>query len=169
MLGASLRWSSIITGTSVMPRRRAASKRPWPAMTTSSAPISTGLTKPNSAIEAAIYATCSSECVRALPANGMSRSTGLVSILRSMRDFRVVRTGRLRTMRTRALKVRTRISCLSLAVSRAFAPPAYGFRPGKTYRLRPDAVWITLVAAECGGLHSKSCARQGLANRCVRC
>jgi hypothetical protein len=44
----------MMTGTSGSPRRCAASTGPWPAMITSSGPIRTGLTKPNSAIDPAI-------------------------------------------------------------------------------------------------------------------
>ena len=53
-------------GISSMPNDRAASTRPWPAMMVSSLSINTGLVKPNSIIEAAIWATWSGEWVRAL-------------------------------------------------------------------------------------------------------
>jgi DNA invertase Pin-like site-specific DNA recombinase len=55
---------------------------PCPAMITSSSPMSSGFDHPNSAIDAAICVTCSSECVRAFRAKGTSRLTGIISICR---------------------------------------------------------------------------------------
>jgi hypothetical protein len=57
-----------MVGTSARPSLRAASRRPWPAITPASPSTSTGLVKPNSRMEAAICATCASEWVRALRA-----------------------------------------------------------------------------------------------------
>ena len=54
-----------ITGTSAIPRLRAASNLPCPAITPSSPSTRIGLVQPNARIEAAISATCASECVRA--------------------------------------------------------------------------------------------------------
>jgi putative transposase len=51
--------------STVIPSLRAASSRLCPAIITSSSPIRIGLTKPNSAIEAANCPICWSECVRA--------------------------------------------------------------------------------------------------------
>ena len=55
---------------------RAAAILPCPAMTLKSRSMMTGLTKPNSRIEARSFAICSFECVRALFTYGISRSTG---------------------------------------------------------------------------------------------
>jgi hypothetical protein len=65
---ASVRCASRIAGTEASPSRFAARTRPWPATRTPAASTSTGFTKPNSAIEAAICATWASLCVRALAA-----------------------------------------------------------------------------------------------------
>lgn len=57
-----------MTGTSIKASLRAASSLPWPAIVTESLPARVGFTNPNSLINAAIWATCSSEWVRALRA-----------------------------------------------------------------------------------------------------
>src|SRR5271165_4849380 len=72
-----------MTGTSVIRSFRAASRRAWPAMITPSAPTRIGFVHPNSAMLAATWATCSSECVRALRIYGMRRSTFHRSTMRS--------------------------------------------------------------------------------------
>ena len=61
---------------------RAASRRAWPAMMIPSAPARIGFVQPNSAMDAAIWATCSSLCVRAFRAKGISFSTGHVTTCR---------------------------------------------------------------------------------------
>ena len=76
---AEVRCSSTITGASSSPKRFAASRRPCPAMMTPSSPTRMGLTKPNSAIEAAICAICQSGCVLGLRAKGSIRSRGIIS------------------------------------------------------------------------------------------
>jgi hypothetical protein len=53
-----VRWSSTTTGTTSRPSFWAAARRPWPATITPSLPDRIGLVKPNSAIDAAICATC---------------------------------------------------------------------------------------------------------------
>ena len=90
-----VRCDSTITGASDNPSFRAASTRPWPATITPSSPTSTGLTKPNSAIDPAICATCSSEWVRALRACGINRSSGHRSTLSENCKFiaRLMRPG----------------------------------------------------------------------------
>src|SRR5579885_759773 len=72
----SVRWSRTMTGTSVIFNLRAAARRAWPAMIIPSAPTRIGLVQPNSAMLAATWATCSSVCVRALRAYGISLSIG---------------------------------------------------------------------------------------------
>jgi hypothetical protein len=64
-----------MVGTLARPSLRAASSRPWPAITPRSPSTRIGLVKPNSRIEAAICATCASEWVRAFRAYGISSST----------------------------------------------------------------------------------------------
>src|SRR3712207_6265248 len=58
-----------------MPSLRAAMTRPWPAISPPSSSTSTGTVQPHSRMEAAICATCASECVRALRAEGTRRSS----------------------------------------------------------------------------------------------
>ena len=65
---ASLRCSNRITGTSASPSLRAASSRPWPARMPAFSSIRIGLVHPNSTIDAAIWSTCASLCVRGRPA-----------------------------------------------------------------------------------------------------
>src|SRR4051794_26234504 len=55
---------------------RAANTRPWPAIIVPSSPTSTGLVQPHSRMEAAIWLTCVSLCVRAFRAKGINRSIG---------------------------------------------------------------------------------------------
>src|SRR5450759_3448483 len=62
-----------MTGTSAIPSWRAASSRAWPAITSLSAPTSTGFVQPNSLMDAAIWATCSGVCVRGFVIRGISR------------------------------------------------------------------------------------------------
>ena len=55
-----------ITGTSASSRRRAAKRRPWPAMTLPFALTRMGILKPNSVMLAAILSTESSPWMRGL-------------------------------------------------------------------------------------------------------
>jgi hypothetical protein len=57
-----------MTGTSVIFNLRAAARRAWPAMMTPSPPARIGFVHPNSMMDAATCATCSSLCVRAFRA-----------------------------------------------------------------------------------------------------
>jgi len=76
----SLRCSKRITGTSARLSLRAARSRPWPARMPPCSSTRTGLVQPNSTIDAAIWSTCTSECVRGLRSYGRSRSIGQSSI-----------------------------------------------------------------------------------------
>ena len=76
---AGVRCAARITGTESSPSFCAASRRPWPAMTLPASSTRTGLSHPNSTIEAAIFATWSSSCVRALRACGINRAGGTCS------------------------------------------------------------------------------------------
>ena len=68
--------AATITGISASPSLWAASTRPWPAMIVPASSTSTGIVHPHSRIEAAIWATCSSEWVRAFRAYGTRAATG---------------------------------------------------------------------------------------------
>ena len=83
---ASFKWFRRMVGTFFMPSSFAAIKRPCPAMMILSSPSKIGFTKPNSVMDAAICATCVSECVRAFLAYGISSSTDTCSIFKSL-DF----------------------------------------------------------------------------------
>ena len=74
------RCSNRITGTSASPSLRAASSRPWPARMPAFSSTRIGLVQPNSTIEAAIWSTCASLCVRGLRSYGRRRSIGHSSI-----------------------------------------------------------------------------------------
>jgi hypothetical protein len=72
--------SSTITGTSVSPNFRAARRRPWPAMIPALVSTRIGLLNPNSAMLAAIWAICASECVRGFFAQGINLSISHISM-----------------------------------------------------------------------------------------
>jgi hypothetical protein len=65
---ASSRWLSRIIGTSVSPSMVATSARPWPAIDSPLSATMLARVQPNLAVLAALLATWSSPCIRALRA-----------------------------------------------------------------------------------------------------
>ena len=76
-------------GTDSIPSLIAALARPCPAMIVPSSSMRMGFVNPYSLMDAQIWATCSSECVRELFAYGMSSDGFLSTISIDVSPFRI--------------------------------------------------------------------------------